>query len=261
MRGAVNHTRSNGGQLVGVYAAPLARFSSSVNGTAHCGGQAWDIHGMLLKANGPQTTPAAGTGVAPTVAATVAATVAPGAPLVALARRLTNQPSFIYDPTHPGTKACAKDTIEGALAAGVKLMKFDFINWGAMEGAHFLPNVTTGMGAYNHFLKFVADVVGDRELLISYSMALTFPHQYAHSRRVGCDQMYGAVLYPLVTRYTHLHYHMYTYVHPLYTPNIPHNTSYTPHIHPIYNPHIHPKYTLTHTTDYCIVGTAVWNIP
>ena len=118
-------------------------------------------------------------------------------------------------------------------------MKFDFINWGAMEGAHFLPNVTTGMGAYNHFLKFVADVVGDRELLISYSMALTFPHQYAHSRRVGCDQMYGAVLYPLVTRYTHLYYH--TYVHPftcVYTYTHLTHLIYTP-----YTPHLQPPYT------------------
>ena len=228
MTGAVNHTQSNGGQSVGVYAAPLARFSSSVTGTAHCGGKAWDIHAMLLKANvSPQTTHAAegpGAAAGATAGATARAAVIPGAPLVSLARRLTHHPSFIYDPTHPGTKACAKDTIETAINAGVKLMKFDYINWGAMEGAHFLPNITTGMGAYNHFLKFMADVVGGRELLISYSMVLTFPHQYAHSRRVGCDQMYGGVIiplyiYPLFTLYSpfkHLYYYIYTYVHPLY---------------------------------------------
>ena len=34
-------------------------------------------------------------------------------------------------------------------------------------------------------------------MLIDLSMSLALPHQYAHSRRIGCDQMYGGVEYSM----------------------------------------------------------------
>ena len=52
------------------------------------------------------------------------------------------------------------------------------------------------MAAYAHGLELIWRAV-DGRAIISYSMALPFPHQYGHARRIGCDQMFGAIEYSM----------------------------------------------------------------
>ena len=48
------------------------------------------------------------------------------------------------------------------------------------------------MAAYNYGMEKIAEVI-DNRMVISLSMAPTFPNHFAHARRIGCDQMYGGV--------------------------------------------------------------------
>ena len=64
----------------------------------------------------------------------------------------------------------------------------------AADGSHWAPNVTTGIGAYAYGMAYLRDAYSRRSsangtnatpgVFISYSMAPTFPHQFAHARRV-----------------------------------------------------------------------------
>ena len=106
--------------------------------------------------------------------------------------------NYAYDPTHPGVLCLALDLMQEALDAGMKLVKIDFINWGAMEGGsrddggHYEGSVKTGFAAYNYGMEKIAEFINNR-MVISLSMAPIFPNHFAHARRIGCDQMYGGV--------------------------------------------------------------------
>ncbi|GMI03373.1 hypothetical protein TrVE_jg142 [Triparma verrucosa] len=168
-------TTSENGQNAGVYAAPWSYFSDDLDATVMCGGETYTQR-ELVKKN------------------------LKGEPMKALDKRI-NVPSvtnYAYDPTHPGVLCMAIDYVEEALDAGMKLIKIDFINWGVMEGgsnsdgSHYEDSVTTGMAAYNYGMEKIAEVI-DNRMVISLSMAPTFPNHFAHARRIGCDQMYGGV--------------------------------------------------------------------
>ena len=120
-----------------------------------------------------------------------------GEPLKVVDKRIQGTINYAFDPTHPGVLCKALAEIDAALESGFKFVKLDFVNHGAMEGGsrdgeHYLKEVTTGLGAYNYGMERIAERIGGA-MVISLSMAPTFPNHFAHSRRVGCDQMYGGV--------------------------------------------------------------------
>ncbi|GMH74007.1 hypothetical protein TrLO_g9739 [Triparma laevis f. longispina] len=168
-------TTDQNGQNTGVYAAPWSYFSDDLDATVSCGGETYTQF-SLVKKN------------------------LKGEPMKALDKRINipGENNYAYDPTHPGVLCMALDYVNSALDSGMKLIKIDFINWGCMEGgsnsdgSHYEKSVTTGMAAYNYGMEKIAEAI-DNRMVISLSMAPTFPNHFAHARRIGCDQMYGGV--------------------------------------------------------------------
>lgn len=90
------------------------------------------------------------------------------------------------DPTHPGTQALIRATLQRFQQAGFQYVKADFLNYGALEADRYYdPGVTTGIQAYNEGMQFVEKTLG--KLYLNESIAPLFPAQYANSRRIGCD--------------------------------------------------------------------------
>ena len=90
------------------------------------------------------------------------------------------------DPTHPGTRMYVESTLKTFEQWGYEFVKLDFMSHGAIEGKHYIPNMTA-MQAYNYGMHYVRDVVGGR-MFVSLSIAPLFPGaEYAHSRRISCD--------------------------------------------------------------------------
>jgi hypothetical protein len=69
---------------------------------------------------------------------------------------------------------------------GFDYLKLDFLSHGALEGAHYDANVTTGIQAYNQGMQYLLDQNNGR-MFLSESIAPIFPYQYANSRRIYCD--------------------------------------------------------------------------
>ena len=95
------------------------------------------------------------------------------------------------DPTHPGTVAHNDWTMKKIQEGGFRYVKLDFLSHGAMEGAFYDKNITTGIQAYNYGLQKLVEALGDdiqdEKFFISLSIAPVFPAQYAHGRRISCD--------------------------------------------------------------------------
>lgn len=95
------------------------------------------------------------------------------------------------DMTHPAALKQLDDLLHRYVTMGFDLVKLDFVNEGALEGAHYDPRITTGIEAYNVGMRRIdADLdpkkIG-RPFFISLSIAPIFPGGYAHSRRIACD--------------------------------------------------------------------------
>ena len=90
------------------------------------------------------------------------------------------------DPTHPATKERIDYYVNVFTNYGFDYVKLDFLSHGALEGAHYLTNVTTGIQAYNQGMQYLLDSLAGR-MFISQSISPLFPYQYAHSRRIACD--------------------------------------------------------------------------
>ena len=104
-------TTDGNAQRAGFYSAPWSYFSDDLDATVECGGSTYKQM-ELVKKNGK------------------------GEPLKAVDKLFQVPPgvNYAYDPTHPGVLCLAMDLMQEALDAGMKLVKIDFINWGAMEG-------------------------------------------------------------------------------------------------------------------------------
>jgi len=90
------------------------------------------------------------------------------------------------DPTHPGTRMYVESALKAFAQWGYEFVKLDFLSHGAIEGKHYLPNMTA-MRAYNYGMQYVRDAVGGR-MFVSLSIAPLFPGtEYANSRRISCD--------------------------------------------------------------------------
>jgi len=100
------------------------------------------------------------------------------------------------DPSHPGELLRIDAQLKKFVSQGFDYVKLDFINAGALEGAHFDPKVTTGMEAYSEGMKRIAADLDPRKIgrpfFISLSIAPVFSDGFAHSRRISCD-VFGAL--------------------------------------------------------------------
>ncbi|PTS98182.1 alpha-galactosidase [Pedobacter sp. HMWF019] len=91
------------------------------------------------------------------------------------------------DPTHPGTKARIKKSLERFKRLGFKFMKVDFLAHASLEADHYYnPKVTTGIQAYNEGMKYLREVLGD-SIYLNQAISPIFPADYAQSRRIACD--------------------------------------------------------------------------
>ncbi len=94
--------------------------------------------------------------------------------------------AYAIDPTHPAIEARMKKTSELFRRCGFEYVKMDFMTHGTMEGDRwYLPEIKTGMQAYNYGLKLLNQYFGD--MYINLSISPVFPAQYAQSRRIACD--------------------------------------------------------------------------
>jgi len=98
----------------------------------------------------------------------------------------TNDGGIAIDPTHPGFRQLTAYYINYFKGHGFDYLKLDFLTHGALEGAHYDANVTTGIQAYNQGMQYLLQQNNGR-MFLSESIAPIFPHQYAHSRRIYCD--------------------------------------------------------------------------
>ncbi len=90
------------------------------------------------------------------------------------------------DPTHPGFKQMAGCYLSYFRSRGFDYLKLDFLTHGALEGAHYDTNVTTGIQAYNQGMQYLL-AQNNGQMFLSESIAPIFPYQYAHSRRIYFD--------------------------------------------------------------------------
>lgn len=90
------------------------------------------------------------------------------------------------DPSQPGEKERIAFTIEEFEKLGFRYLKLDFLSHGALEGAHYDPEVQTGIEAYNEGMRQIVKAIGGK-IFISLSIAPLFPSGYGDSRRLSCD--------------------------------------------------------------------------
>ena len=89
------------------------------------------------------------------------------------------------DPTHPKVKEWNERTFKKFRDLGFEFVKIDFMNNGSQEADSFyLPEITTGMQAYNYGMDYLVDMAGD--MMLDFSIAPVFPAK-THVRRIGCD--------------------------------------------------------------------------
>lgn len=89
------------------------------------------------------------------------------------------------DPTHPKVKEWVERTFAKFRDLGFQFVKIDFMNNGSQEAdSYYLPEITTGMQAYNYGMDYILKAAGD--MMLDFSIAPVFPAK-AHVRRIGCD--------------------------------------------------------------------------
>ena len=90
------------------------------------------------------------------------------------------------DPTHPAIEATMKYFSDLFTRLGYEYVKLDFMTHGAMEAdSWYLPEIQTGIQAYNYGLQLIEKYFG--HMYINFSISPAFPAQYAQSRRIACD--------------------------------------------------------------------------
>lgn len=89
------------------------------------------------------------------------------------------------DPTHPAVKEWNRRQFDKFKELGFEFVKIDFMNNGSQEAdSYYLPEITTGMQAYNYGMDYIKEFAGD--MMLDFSIAPVFPAK-AHVRRIGCD--------------------------------------------------------------------------
>jgi hypothetical protein len=90
------------------------------------------------------------------------------------------------DPTHPGFKQMAAYYLNFFKTRGFDYLKLDFLSHGALEGAHYDTNATTGIQAYNQGMQYIVNQNNGR-MFLAAAISPVFPYQYTHARRIYCD--------------------------------------------------------------------------
>jgi alpha-galactosidase len=90
------------------------------------------------------------------------------------------------DPSHPGTKARTAFYLSQFQRMGFQYLKLDFLSHGTLEGAHYDPQIQTGIEAYNLGMQQIVEENQNR-MFLSLSIAPLFPGGYGHARRLSCD--------------------------------------------------------------------------
>jgi alpha-galactosidase len=98
---------------------------------------------------------------------------------------IIDQTKYALDPTHPGTRKMIKDKMTKYHALGIDWLRMDFMDIGALEGAHFQQGVT-GMQAYREGMEYIAQL-NDGRMHLNLAISPVFPSQFAHSRRISND--------------------------------------------------------------------------
>ena len=99
---------------------------------------------------------------------------------------LSNNPKYILDATHPATIKQLEDRIRNHKNYGFEFIRFDFLQYGIMEGNFYEETITTGVQAYNYAMQKAVDMAGGT-MHINMAIGPYFPHQYAHSKRISGD--------------------------------------------------------------------------
>lgn len=90
------------------------------------------------------------------------------------------------DPTHPGTKMYVEYILGNYKRWGYEFVKIDFLTHLAVEGRHYLKDMTATQ-AYNYAMNYIREAIGG-SMFISLSIAPLFPGaEYSHARRISCD--------------------------------------------------------------------------
>ena len=139
------------GLVPGIYTTPFSYWGSTDDAVNHRQWEGADLADMVLKTNGEY-------------------------------RKITG---VSLDPTHPAVKEWNRKTFQKFRDLGFEFVKIDFLNNGSQEAdSHFLPEVTTGMQAYNYGMDYVKEFAGD--MMLDISIGPVFPAK-SHMRRIGCD--------------------------------------------------------------------------
>lgn len=93
---------------------------------------------------------------------------------------------YALDPTHPGTIARIEKQFNYFIDLGFEYIKLDFTTHGALEGDHYLDEVTTGIQAYNYGMSKINEICKGK-MFVNLSISPVFPYQYADGRRISCD--------------------------------------------------------------------------
>jgi len=103
---------------------------------------------------------------------------------------LSGNPKYILDATHPATIKQLEDRIRNHLNYGFEFIRFDFLQYGIMEGDFYEGSITTGVQAYNYAMQKAVDKA-EGKMHINMAIGPYFPHQYAHSKRISGDTKYS----------------------------------------------------------------------
>ena len=104
----------------------------------------------------------------------------------------------ILDVSHPITECIIEYRSLKAKLLLYDSMKLDYINVAAYEGNYFNKKIApTGMGAYSYGLSLI-DEYFSSIFNVNFAISLPLPPpKNIQSRRHGCDQMFGAVVYSM----------------------------------------------------------------
>ena len=104
----------------------------------------------------------------------------------------------ILDVTHPATRCMLKYSINEIKKNKMDLVKYDFLNLAAYEGERYnMTLAPTGISAYLYAIKLI-DEIWNNSVILDFGISLPFPViKGMNTRRQGCDQMFGGVIYSM----------------------------------------------------------------
>ena len=123
----------------------------------------------------------------------------PVRPIAKIIKQKTN--TRILDVTHPAAICILNNTVNLKKSNNMTLIKYDFLNWIAYEGQRYnMTLAPTGMSAYLYGINLIYKLWNEsnHRVILNYGISLPLPiGRGMNTRRHGCDQMFGGVLYTM----------------------------------------------------------------